>query len=113
MKGLYIPLIERIASGLNTRGLLVVGDCERRALATRASVATQQPLYLSPLPCTGTTAETIAEWTSAGSRPDRAGKLERIYHANARGEEVLAAEGYEVARTCCREAGAAAWSERV
>src|SRR6266850_2069117 len=30
--GLSIPLIERIAAGLNTTGLLVVGDCKMSAL---------------------------------------------------------------------------------
>src|SRR4029453_2505112 len=62
---------------------------------------------------TGTTAEAMAEWISEGIRQDRAGKLERICRANARGDEVLAAEGYEVERTCGLEAGAAAWNERV
>jgi transposase len=111
--GLYIPLIERIASGLNTTGLLVVGDCKRSALATRAYVATHQHFYLSPLPLTGTTAEAMAEWISEGIRQDSAGKLERLCRANARGDAVLAAEGYEVERTCGLEAGAAEWNERV
>jgi transposase len=111
--GLYIPLIERIASGLNTTGLLVVGDCKMSALATRAYVATHQHFYLSPLPLTGTTAEAMAEWISEGIRQDSAGKLERICRANARGDKVLAAEGYAVERTCGLEAGAAEWNERV
>src|SRR6266704_581167 len=111
--GLYIPLIERIASGLNTTGLLVVGDGKMRALATRASVAKCQHLSLSPLPFTGTTAEAMADWLSEGIEQARAGKLERILRANARGDEVLVAEGYEVERPCCLEAGAAAWRERV
>jgi transposase len=34
--GLYIPLIERIRSGLNKTGLLFVGDGKMRALETRA-----------------------------------------------------------------------------
>jgi len=32
---------------------------------------------------------------------------------NDRGQEVLAAEGYEFERTCCAPVGAAEWSERV
>ena len=111
--GLYIPLIERIASGLNTTGLLVVGDCKMSALSTRAYVAERQHFYLSPLPLTGTTAEAMVDWISAGIGQDRAGKLERIFRSNDRGDAVLAAEGYEVERTCCLEAGAAEWSERV
>ena len=55
----------------------------------------------------------MADWISEGISQDRAGKLERIFRSNARGAQVLAAEGYEVERTCCLEAGAAAWSERV
>jgi len=111
--GLYIPLIERIASGLNTTGLLVVGDCKMSALSTRAYVAKRQHFYLSPLPLTGTTAEAMADWISEGIEQDRAGKLERILRTNAREDEVLVAEGYEVERPCCLEAGAAAWRERV
>ncbi len=111
--GLYIPLIERIASGLHTTGLLVVGDCKMSALATRAYMAKHQHFYLSPLPLTGTTAEAMADWISEGIEQDSAGKLERILRTNARGDEVLVAEGYEVERTCCLEAGAGAWRERV
>ena len=111
--GLYIPLIERIASGLNTTGLLVVGDCKMSALATRAYVATHQHFYLSPLPLTGTTAEAMAEWISAGSGHGSAGKLDRICRVKARGDEVLVAEGYEVERPCCLEAGTTEWRERV
>ena len=37
--GLYIPIIERIQSGLNKTGLLFVGDCKMSALDTRAYLA--------------------------------------------------------------------------
>jgi transposase len=111
--GLYIPRIERIASGLNTTGLLVVGDGKMRAWSIRADVVKRQHFYRSPLPLTGTTAEAMVEWISAGIGQDRAGKLERIFRSNDRGDAVLAAEGYEVERTCGLEAGAAEGSERV
>ena len=42
-----------------------------------------------------------------------AGELERIVRTNDRGQEVLAAEGYEFERTCGAPVGAAEWSERV
>src|SRR6266705_3418878 len=54
--GLYIPIIERIRSGLNKTGLLFVGDCKMSALDTRAYLARHQDWYLSPLPLTGATA---------------------------------------------------------
>ena len=55
----------------------------------------------------------MAAWIREGIRHDSAGKLARLCRANARGDEVLAAEGYAVERTGGREAGAAAWNERV
>ena len=105
--GLYIPLIERIAAGLNTAGRLVVGACQMSALSTRAYVAEHQHFYLSPLPFTGTTAEAMVDWSSEGIGQDSAGKLERVLRSNDRGDAVLAAAGDEVERTCGREAGAA------
>src|SRR6266478_655961 len=111
--GLYIPLIERIETGLNTPGLLFVGDCKMSALATRAHVVGRPHFYLSPLPLTGATAEAMADWITEGVGKDRDGALERIFRSNHCGEEVLAAEGYEFERLCCLEAGAAEWCERV
>jgi transposase len=111
--GLYIPLIKRIEAGLSQTGLLFVGDCKMSALGTRAYVVGRQHVYLSPLPCTGTTAEAMADWISAGMEKARNGALERVFRLNHREEEVLAAEGYEVERTCCLEDGDVPWRERV
>src|SRR3989442_7985323 len=111
--GLYIPIIERIRNGLKTTGLLFVGDCKMSALETRAYLAQHQDLYLSPLPLTGTTAEAMDAWITAGVAQGEAGELQRIWRTNDRGHEVLAAEGYEFERTCCAPVGAAPWSERV
>ena len=98
--GLYLPIIERIRSGLHTPGLLFVGDCKMSALETRAYLARHQDLYLSPLPLTGATAEAMDAWITAGVTQGEAGELERIWRTNDRGHEVLAAEGYEFERTC-------------
>ena len=114
--GLYIPLIERIVSGLYRPGLLFVGDCKMRALATRAYLAQRAHLSLSPLPLPGTTAEAMAAWITEGIRKDRASELVRIVRDNHREQTVLAAEGYEFQRSCCLEdgeGGKTAWSERV
>jgi transposase len=64
--GLYIPLMERIRTGLQTAGLLFVGDGTMSALETRAYLARHQDLYWSPLPMTGTTAEAMDVWITAG-----------------------------------------------
>jgi transposase len=114
--GLYLPIMERIRTGLKTPGLLFVGDCKMSALETRAYLARRQDFYLSPLPLTGATAEAMDAWITAGVIQGERGALERIMRTNDRGHQVLAAEGYELERTCEApdEAGAAApWQERV
>jgi len=64
--GLYLPIIERIRTGLHTPGLLFVGDCKMSALETRADLARHQDFYLSPLPLTGATAEAMHAWITEG-----------------------------------------------
>src|SRR5881296_3943346 len=99
--GLYIPIIERIRTGVNKTGLRFVGDGKMSAFATRAYLARHQDWYLSPLPLTGATAAAMDAWITAGVTQGEAGKLARIWRTNDRGHEVLAAEGYEFERTCC------------
>jgi transposase len=114
--GLYIPLMERIRTGLKTHGLLFVGDCKMSALDTRAYLARHQALYLSPLPLTGATAEAMDAWITAGVTQGEMGTLARLMRTNDRGHTVLAAEGYELERTCEApdEAGdTTTWPERV
>lgn len=111
--GLYIPIMERIRIGLNKTGLLFVGDCKMSALETRTHVVGHHDFYLSPLPVTGATAEAMEAWIAEGVTKHEAGELERIFRINDRGQEVLAAEGYEFERTCCAQVGEEAWCERV
>ena len=59
-------------------GLLFVGDGKMSALGTRAYVVGRQHRDLSPLPCTGATAEAMAAWISEGIAKDRDGALERL-----------------------------------
>ena len=111
--GLYLPIIERIRTGLQTTGLLFVGDCKMSALDTRADLARHHDWYLSPLPLTGATAEAMEAWITTGVRQGEAGELEQIWRTNDRGHEVLAAEGYEFERTCGAPDGDLEWRERV
>ena len=114
--GLYIPLMERVRTGLKTPGLLFVGDCKMSAWETRAYLARHQDFYLSPLPLTGATAEAMDAWITVGVTQGEMGELERIMRTNDRGHKVLAAEGYEFERTCEApgDAGdATPWRERV
>jgi transposase len=111
--GLYIPIMERIRAGLNTSGLLFVGDCKMSALETRTHVVRHHDFYLSPLPLTGATAQAMDAWIAEGVAKDEAGELERILRTNDRGQEVLAAEGYEFERSCCAQESEEKWCERV
>jgi transposase len=111
--GLYLPIIERIRIGLQTTGLLLVGDCKMSALDTRAYLARHHDWYLSPLPLTGATATAMDAWITTGVRKGETGELEQIWCTNDRGHEVLAAEGYEFERTCCAPDSDVAWRERV
>jgi transposase len=72
--GLYIPIIERIRTGLNKTGLLFVGDCKMRALDTRAYLVRHQDWYLSPFPLTGATAEAMDAWITVGVTKGEAGE---------------------------------------
>src|SRR3989475_9558918 len=98
--GLYLPIIERMRSGVHKTGLLFVGDCKMSALETRAYLAQHQDMYLSPWPLTGATAEAMETWITEGVTKGNAGALARIVRTNDRGHKVLAAEGYEFERTC-------------
>src|SRR2546429_3305075 len=98
--GLYLPIIERIRTGLQTTGLLFVGDCKMSALDTRAYLARHHDCYLSPLPLTGATAEAMDAWITTGVSKGEADALERQWRTNDRGREGGAADGYEGERTC-------------
>jgi transposase len=111
--GLYVPIIDRIRLGLDKSGLLFVGDCKMSALETRWHLASHQHLYLSPLPLTGSTATSMAGWITQGMAKAQRGELEAIWRPNDRGQMVLAAEAYEVERTCHAPQGDKEWTERV
>jgi transposase len=113
--GLYIPIIERLQSGLNKTGLLFVGDCKMSALATRAYLARPQDWYWSPLPLPGATAEAMDTWITVGVTKSEAGEFTRIWRTTDRGHEVLAAEGDEFERSWAAPGATgdtATWNER-
>ena len=72
-EGFYLPIMERIRTGLQTPGLWFVGECTMSALDTRASLARHQDLSLSPLPWTGAPAAALDAGITAGVRPGERG----------------------------------------
>jgi len=117
--GLYAGLIGRVDATLELRGLLFVGDCKMSALETRLDVAGRGHYYLSPLPLTGQTAQTMPEWIRQGLEKDRHGALESVRRdgeADAKGRECAEiARGYELERIQEAEGpeGTVTWRERV
>jgi len=113
--GLYIPLIDRIISGLNKPGLLFVGDCKMSALDIRAHLVSNHQYYLSPLPMTGNVVLEMEEWIDMGIVKKREGNLIEVCRENYRGEEVIAARGYEFDRIqkAQKEGVEIIWTERV
>src|SRR5256885_13191446 len=91
--GLYLPIIERIRTGVQTTGLLFVGDCKMSALDTRAYLARHQDCYLSPLPLTGATAGGMGAWvTTRGTKGERGG-VEQVEGTKDRGDTGRLAQG--------------------
>ena len=58
---LYILEIKRVQSSLNTKGLLLIGDCKMSALDTRAYVAFSGDYYLSALSAVQMPAATLKQ----------------------------------------------------
>jgi hypothetical protein len=61
-------MLERIRTGLQTTGLVVVDDWRRCALDARAYLAQHHDFSFSPLPLTGATAEAMDAWSTTGVR---------------------------------------------
>jgi transposase len=110
---LYIPAVDRIVPLLDVLGLLFVGDCKMSALATRAHLQHLEQHYLCPLALTGENTELLSGWVQEAINGQQA--LQPVYVADAQGERVLLAEGYEVERQLAAEENGqpVAWRERV
>src|SRR4051794_17665786 len=110
---LYLPLLERVRGLVGRRGLLYAGDSKRAALATRADIAAHQDYYLVPLPRTGETQQSFADWV--GAAVSGAQEVELLYVTDERGEVSLFGAGYEFERTCRAEVEGRSveWRERV
>ena len=112
---LYAPIISRIASVLQSSGILYVGDCKLSSLNNRLHIKGVKGHYLCPLPLTGETAKKIEDWIQEGILKDEKGELIEWKVKTERGEEELKAKGYEIER---KQSGTIngkeiEWTERV
>jgi len=103
---LYVPTIKRVLECLERSGLLIVGDCNMSALATRAYVQECSQYYLTPLSQVGETASLMAGWIAEGIAQG-----ERLQQVKSMDGEQVIAQGYEVNRTC--QYAGKQWQERV
>ena len=58
---LYLPIYHRIRETLSQSELLYIGDCKMAALKTRATIASNNDKYLTPLPQTGKNPELLSK----------------------------------------------------
>jgi hypothetical protein len=112
-EGVDLPSIERIRTGWKTPGLGCVGDGQRSAWDTRASLARPQDWDVSPWPLTGATAAAMAAWITVGVTKRRGGEVAQRWRTKDQGQEGLAAEGEACERACGALGGAVAWRARV
>ena len=110
---LYIPGVDRIVQMLDVLGLLFVGDCKMSALAMRAHIQRLEHYYLCPLALIGDNAELLSGWVQEAIDGEHV--LRPVYVEDAKGEQVLLAEGYEIERQVVAEENGEAveWRERV
>lgn len=97
--GLYIPIIRRMASIIQKKGILYIGDCKLSSIENRIHIkAKEKSYYLCPLPNTGKTSEQMVQWINEGNVKDDENELIKYIIKNDKGEEELKAKGYEIER---------------
>ena len=113
--GLYLAVIDRVHEALQKSGVLYCGDCKMSALATRVHIRALGHHYLSPLPLTGKTVEEMNHWIQEGRDKKNNGELQAVHRTNGQGQEMLIAQGFELAREQKALEGnhERSWSERV
>jgi len=111
--GLYVPIIDRLATTLNKTGLLFVGDCKMSAWATRVHIRAMGNHYLMPLALVGEAGQDMPVWIQEAV--DGKHELSSIPAPNASADEPPLAEGYERTRVhkAQVEGQTLEWIERV
>lgn len=108
--GLYVPMIDRVRTVVEPRGLLYIGDCKMSALATRAHLQATGNSYLMPLAQVGTLPAEMATWITAALT----GQVRLTSLLDTDGQTILG-EGYELPRVqhSAGSTGPIDWMERV
>jgi transposase len=108
----YLPIIARVRSGLQQRGLLYVGDGKMAALQTRASIAAQRDFYLCPLSALQAPAEQVSQ--EVETQRTQGGRLIEVWRVDEQGTRTCLAQGYETIHlvTAQVDAETQQWQER-
>jgi len=89
----YVPLIDRVRSGLQQSGLLYVGDCKMAALQTRASIQAHGDYYLCPLSALHVSPDQLMQEVEA--QRARNAPLIQVVRVDEQGKSTCIAQGYE------------------
>ena len=110
---LYIPSVKRVQQTLQKKGLLHVGDTKISCLATRAFIVASGDAYLCPLSKKQFSEEQISHELDRAFATEK--PLTKVFRQNAKGEQNLIAEGFEICRTLNTEVHGKEfhWQERL
>ena len=89
----YQPLIARVRSGLQQKGVLYVGDCKMAALHTRASIAAHGDFYLCPLSALQAPPEQVQQQVQ--QERAQGTPLIEVCRLDEQGKSLCIAQGYE------------------
>lgn len=108
----YLPIIARVRSGLQQKGLLYVGDCKMASLQTRANIAAQGDFYLCPLSALQVPPEQVSQ--EVETQRKQASPLIEVCRLDEQGEQNCIAQGYETIHpvTAQVEGETQRWQER-
>jgi transposase len=108
----YLPIIARVRSGLQQKGLLYVGDCKMAALQTRACLAAQGDYYLCPLSALQALPEQVRQ--EVETQRKQGARLIEVGHVDEQGQRCCIAQGYETIQTVTAQVNGETqcWQER-
>jgi transposase len=107
---LYVPAISQVRRGVESKGLLYVGDCKMASVDTRAFLEAGGDFYLCPLPQVQLSHNELLDYLE----PVLCGKQELTLVYRYNGEQELIAEAYqrEEALEATVEGKRISWTER-
>jgi transposase len=108
---LYVPIIERTRTVIDTKNCLYCGDAKMSVLSTRANIVAHNEFYLVPIQLHATEKREFDEHVNKIVNGTQEGQLIYEKAANANGPNKIIGGGYEFTRI--RSYDGISWEERV